>query len=78
MFEDHRLDHPHPDIQYLIEHVQPIIARGLADTYEAQPINPVQFLGKWLKNYVEQEQIDQLKFKRQEVKSHAIQLEKEH
>ena len=53
MFEDHRLDTPHPDIQYLIETVQPVIAKALAETYEAQPLNPVQFMGKWLKTYVE-------------------------
>lgn len=42
----------HPDIKYLMnEEIGGVICQGLADTVEAKPKNPIEFLAKWLLNY---------------------------
>jgi hypothetical protein len=75
MIDDKRLDKPHTDINYLIREVGDVIARGLAETYEARPIDPVEFMGKWLKNYDEQQQVDKQKFEREAIKEKAVAIE---
>lgn len=42
----------HPDIKYLMqEDIGVVISKGLAQTYETRPKNPIEFFGKWLLNY---------------------------
>ena len=42
----------HPDIKYLKrDDIGAVMAKGLSETYEANPKNPVEFFAKWLLNY---------------------------
>ena len=42
----------HPDITYLQKNdIGGVISKGLAETYQAKPQNPVEFFAKWLLNY---------------------------
>jgi hypothetical protein len=42
----------HPDITYLkSDEIGKVLSKGLAETYEAQPPNPVDWFAKWLLNY---------------------------
>lgn len=41
----------HDDIKYLQQdEIGGILAKGLAETYEARPKNPIEFFAKWLLN----------------------------
>ena len=42
----------HEDIKYLMQdEIGAVIAKGLADTFSANPQNPIEYFGKWLMNY---------------------------
>ena len=42
----------HPDIKYLQrDEIGAVIAKGLSETYEARPKNPIEFFAKWLLNH---------------------------
>ena len=42
----------HEDIKYLMnDEIGGVLCKGLAETVEAQPKNPVEFFAKWLLNY---------------------------
>lgn len=46
----------HEDIKYLMqEDIGGILCKGLAETVDAQPKNPVEFFAKWLLNYKKSE-----------------------
>ena len=46
------LGKPHDDIKYLQQdEIGGIIAKGLSETYEARPKNPVEYFAKWLLNH---------------------------
>ncbi len=42
----------HKDIKYLMQdHIGIVISKGLADTFENRPKNPIEHFAKWLLNY---------------------------
>jgi chromatin segregation and condensation protein Rec8/ScpA/Scc1 (kleisin family) len=42
----------HEDIKYLKgDDIAPVLMKGMAETYKAQPNNPVDFFAKWLLNH---------------------------
>ena len=42
----------HPDIKYLKQDdIGAVLAKGLAETYEANPKSPIEFFAKWLLNH---------------------------
>ena len=42
----------HKDIKYLMQDdIGAVISKGLSETYEKRPKNPVEFFAKWLLNY---------------------------
>ena len=42
----------HGDIKYLKrDDIGAVMAKGLSETYQANPKNPVEFFAKWLLNY---------------------------
>jgi hypothetical protein len=46
------LDKEHPDITYLKQdHIGLVLSKALAETYAAQPNQPIDFFAKWLLNY---------------------------
>eukprot|EP00742_Colponemidia_sp_Colp-10_P004074 GILJ01004347.1.p1 GENE.GILJ01004347.1~~GILJ01004347.1.p1 ORF type:complete len:572 (-),score=147.36 GILJ01004347.1:176-1870(-) len=67
----------HPDVLYLKEQVGPYLAEGLASVCISQPEDPVDFLGKWLLNFVSTKELElQLeKDKLQREKDHKTQFE---
>lgn len=63
MIDDQRLNHDEPNetIDYLsTQEIGVVISRGLSETYQRQPKNPVDFLGKWLLHQVE---VDKQRYK---------------
>ncbi len=47
------------DIKYLKDDkIGGVISKGLAETYLNKPNRPVEFLAKWLLNYVRNQKID--------------------
>ena len=46
----------HEDIKYLMrDDIGGVLCKGLAETVDAQPKNPVEFFAKWLLNYKKSE-----------------------
>jgi len=46
------LEKEHPDITYLKqENIGLVLSKALAETYSAQPNQPIDFFAKWLLNY---------------------------
>jgi len=42
----------HPDIKYLMhDDIGAVIAKGLGETFQRNPKNPIEYFGKWLLNY---------------------------
>ena len=42
----------HDDIKYLMkDDIGGILSKGLAETYEKRPTNPIEYFAKWLLNY---------------------------
>ena len=76
MIENKRLDTVHPDINYLMqEEIGMVLAKGLAACYTEQPLNPVDFMGKWLKQHSKVQAIDALKIGRDKRKKESKEIE---
>ena len=42
----------HDDIKYLMkDDIGGILSKGLSETYEKHPVNPIEYFAKWLLNY---------------------------
>lgn len=70
MIDDPRLnkDVPNETIDYLsTQKIGVIIAQGLSETYQRQPKNPVDFLGKWL---LQQYEVEKAKGKQDDLADH--------
>ena len=52
----------HPDVQYLLnEKISMVLSQALAETYEHQPTDPVEFFSKYLLHHIDvREQANQV------------------